>query len=876
MRHRKANPPGPRRALSLGLVCLAMPFLPCSAVASSELLRTFPPGEVLRFQPRTAEEATQLPEGSRHPRDRATRTALDPSAHASAIVGEWSEWGPPVRTRHRMLFDSRRRELLVVGGDRGEDPQSTLWSFGLASGRWERRAALPPTADRSPLVIGAAIDSATDQILVARFVQVEGTSRSRIELLFGALGSSGAWRTVLVPGERLGRWNAGMALDLVRRQALLPGLWAPTADRHELLRVPLDAPESSALEPMLGSSPAATYRGACAFDELRDRLVILMPSNAQVTWSHVAAAGPFEWQALATPPLPFCGQPESLLRDAVGDAFLVNDDHGAACRMPGSGAAAQVLASECTTRRRDAAYALDPATRTLWRHGGRDLLDAHTLMQSLDVNAPAGWKSGTPEHMGSRLWHSSVVDRESGRLFVFGGWVSGTVPALVMSRSLDGEGGWTPFAEASPVRPRVRFLHSLVLDPVRRQLLVFGGQATDGSGLLLGDLWRLPLAPGGVWERIEMPGPSPRRLCSLWHDPAQDRFLLVGGDDLAKPLAEVWELRLGAAPAWRMLGTRGDLGPPQSGVWPDPVRGDAWVVRQDLLLHHLTFTVDSAFGEALELEPDALRPVVPYGFDAARREILAFARDDAGRMECATPLAMAPEVARRWTERTLSHEAPGGRVAAALALDPLADRVLLVGGYDDDARYFADTWALQWQAPVAATAALAHAQASAQGTRLEWRMSGATSVRATVERSADGVAWLELGAARAASADVLVFDDAPLEPGERAAYRLRIGSGATPTLSEIAWLERAAAPAALALAAAQNPSTGPMRVRLALAGSAPATLTLFDLSGRALERVDLAAGAREWSFGAPRTPGVYLARLSQGGVHRMVKLAASR
>lgn len=880
MRQRKAEHPECRRGLSWALALSFLTLHACSAVASSELLRTFPPEEVLRFQPRNAEEATRLPVDPRARRDFSTssRSQLEHSAAASSgdVVGEWSEWGPPVRTRHRMLFDASRRELLVVGGDRGEDPQSSLWSFGLASGRWERRTVLPPTADLIPFLIGAAIDPATDRIVLARFIRVTDTSRFQIELLFGALSSGGGWRSVLVPGERLGRWHAGLALDPVRRQALLPGLWSPSANRHELLRVPLDAPESSVLEPMLGSSPAATERGACAFDEIRDRLVILMPTSSAVTWSHVSAEGPFDWQPLVTPTLPFCGQPESLVRDSAGDAFLINDDYGAACVMPASGGAVQVLATECAIRRRDAAYALDPGTGTLWRHGGRDLLDARTLMQSLDVNAPAGWKAGTPEHMGSRLWHSTVVDRESGRIIVFGGWVSGTVPWLVMSRRLDGEGGWTPLAEPSVVRPRERFLHSLVLDPVRRQLLLFGGQATDGTGDMLADLWRLPLAAGGQWEQITIPGPPARRLTSMWHDAANDRFLVVGGDDLVKPLAEVWELRLSPTPAWRQLGTRGDLGPPQSGAWPDVVRGDAWVVGWGFTVHHLTFTSDSAIGVAMSIAPEDYRPVVPVGFDAARREILAFHRNESGQMDVGGPLAMAAHETRVWSSRALSRQSPRPRVHAALAFDPIADRMFMVGGYDDDMRYFADTWQLQWQAPTAITVAIAFAEAGSHATRLEWRVDGAATLRGTVERSADGVAWQERGAAVSKSADLLVYDDAPLASGERAAFRLRIAAGGTQTVTEAVWLEGPIAAAGLTLAAAQNPAWGPLRVRLALAGDAPATLTLFDTAGRLLEQVSLAAGARDWTFAAPHDPGVYLARLSQGGAHRIIKLAASR
>lgn len=880
MRHRKAMLPGSMRGLSWALACLCLSTFPCSAVASSEILRTFPPGDVLRFQPRTAEEATQLPVD---PLRRGLRDAFAPeraslpaAAASNALVGDWTEWGPPVRTRHRMMFDPRRNELLVVGGDRGEDPQSALWAFSFADGRWRQRSTMPAPDGLYMTTIGAAIDAAGDRLIVARFVLPMGATAYRIELLIGSLAPGSSWQVIDVPESRAGLDHVGLAIDPLRQQALLPGLWSPSLGRYEMLRVPLDAPETCAFEPMLGAAPPAAQSGTSVFDESRDALVVQLSSGPNPSWWRVPAVGSPDWQPFAMPLLPLCGRPETLVRDAAADGLIIGDDEGAVVAVPASGGAGVSLVNECFTRRTGAALAMDPITRTLWRHGGRDLLDAYPLMQSLDLDAPTGWKEGTPDHLGSRIWHSSVVDRESQRLIVFGGWVAGPIRALAMARSLDGEGGWTTVGVQGSVQPRVRFLQSLVLDPVRRQLLLFGGQATDGSGDMLDDLWRLPLTPGGQWERIAIPGPGARRLCSMWYDAANDRFIVAGGDDLVKPLAEVWELRLTPTPTWRQLGTRGDLGPPQRMVLPDPVRGDAWVLGLGVAIHHLTFTADSVIGERFEMAPEDLIDVAPVAFDAARREIVAFGITPGYRMDLGQPLSMPVGTALRWQPRALASAPVDPRVLSAFASDPAADRLFLVGGYDDDSRYFADTWVLQWQAPVATTVSLALAEADARRTRLEWRVSGDAGEVGVVERSADGVAWQERGAAFALAADRLAYEDAPLAPGERAAYRLRFGALAAQSVSEPVWIERPAAPARLALAPTQNPSFGALRVRLALTGDAPATLALFDATGRLLEQAAVTARQREFTFVTSPTPGLYLARLSQGGEHTMVKLAASR
>jgi hypothetical protein len=88
---------------------------------------------------------------------------------------------------------------------------------------------------------------------------------------------------------------------------------------------------------------------------------------------------------------------------------------------------------------------------------------------------------------------------------------------------------WSPVAtQGTP--PSARVWHATAYDPVRDQLVVFGGRSRSDS--LLSDLWTLSFA-GGVptWEIREPAGPSPpaRFLSALVYDPPHDRFLLLYG-----------------------------------------------------------------------------------------------------------------------------------------------------------------------------------------------------------------------------------------------------------------------------------------------------------------------------------------------------------
>jgi hypothetical protein len=86
-----------------------------------------------------------------------------------------------------------------------------------------------------------------------------------------------------------------------------------------------------------------------------------------------------------------------------------------------------------------------------------------------------------------------------------------------------------------------------------------------------------------------------------------------------------------------------------------------------------------------------------------------------------------------------------------------------------------------------------------------------------------------------------------------------------------------AAPLAMALVnVSPNPSRGAFALRFVLAGEGTAEMDVLDISGRRVlhEKLGtLAAGAHEWRMsGEALPPGVYLARLTQGGASRTARV----
>jgi hypothetical protein len=177
--------------------------------------------------------------------------------------------------------------------------------------------------------------------------------------------------------------------------------------------------------------------------------------------------------------------------------------------------------------------------------------------------------------------------------------------------------------------------------------------------------------------------------------------------------------------------------------------------------------------------------------------------------------------------------------------------------------------------PIAAT--LIAAQAEPGCVRLSWEVNGGAGDRFTVERRTAAEAWSALASIDADGRGRIEYEDHGVRPGERYAYRLGLGRGASEPASGEVWVE---VPEGVGFALAgvrPNPSPGgDLTVSFSLDAGGPATLELLDVAGRRVRthRVRPEPGAHEihWS-GSPRlAAGLYLVRLRQGDRERSTKV----
>lgn len=175
-------------------------------------------------------------------------------------------------------------------------------------------------------------------------------------------------------------------------------------------------------------------------------------------------------------------------------------------------------------------------------------------------------------------------------------------------------------------------------------------------------------------------------------------------------------------------------------------------------------------------------------------------------------------------------------------------------------------------------ATLVAATLDGEGAHVEWQLAEAGVV--TIERAREGGAWESL-AERASDGERRVrFDDASLDAGERRGYRLRRrGAGGDVVAGEV-WLEPAASGALALSAPAPNPARGAFTLAFTLPLSGPATVELYDVGGRLVERhaIGAAAAGRHVLRVGERVDhaGVYFARLTQGGRESRVRVVVAR
>jgi hypothetical protein len=611
---------------------------------------------------------------------KATHPAVSPTRAQDQLLGEWIPVPPPRLRDHLSLYDVAHQRLLVFGGDGGGSLRNDLWELTLSGApTWHLLTCVGPRPSARTGMTGI-YDARRDRIV-----------------LFGGQDGAGVLGDV---------WT--LALNS------LPLMWVAASPA--------------------GTPPIGRAYHSAAYDSLGDRMLMFggedtlsngPPSGLRQDIWQLTLAGGMAWSELAPPePLPSSRAGAMAAVDLVHDRLIVFGGYDGVGLLAetwayhldedywqllstGSSPGARVLAGAC----------VDPIHERMLMSGGyADLLGTPWA----DIWS-FGFASGTwTEIVGGggppsgRAGPGLVYDSPRNRALLYGGSGETTplAPDLAWTLSFSGFPHWDPVTMPAPPD---RVSPASIYDPVRRQMLVHGG---EWQGTRRGDLWALSMDQEFGWSQPVIPtniqpAPSPRSGHAIAYDSMRDRMILLGGSDPDSLRSDLYaiNLPLDGTHSWEVLSTSGSPPPPRQGhamVYDGP--NDRMIVFGGETATGLSNEVwELEFGPPAPLRwtkftpvgtppPPRARPSVI--FDSMRGHLVVFGGgDDGGKFNDSWILDLSGGGSPSWTQLSPSGPPPSPRTFAAAVYDSIGDRMFVYGGAVDDPFISNELWALSLDAP---------------------------------------------------------------------------------------------------------------------------------------------------------------------------------
>jgi hypothetical protein len=314
------------------------------------------------------------------------------------------------------------------------------------------------------------------------------------------------------------------------------------------------------------------------------------------------------------------------------------------------------------------------------------------------------------------------------------------------------------------------------------------------------------------------------------YDAPRDRVVLFGGSDgLGNDLNDVWALELSPTLRWVPLAP--------SGVPPSPHYSHSMLI-------------DEGTGTA----------------------IVVGGNSGGASLSDVWRLSFSPALV--WSPVATIGGPPPGRHGQVAVYDPFGLRLVMAGGAVSGDGYLDDTWFLpliSGATPVLASVAMS--EISSERVALTWYSAAPPAGECAVVRRDLAGPWLEIARREFDGTGRLAIEDRSVVPGARYEYALLAPGESMPSASFTVEVPHGAT---LSLAGSEpNPASGSLRIRFSLAAAGPASLDVFDVTGRL-------AGHREVGSLGPGShlvplsavgPGLYWVRLTAGGRQLRAKVA---
>jgi hypothetical protein len=336
--------------------------------------------------------------------------------------------------------------------------------------------------------------------------------------------------------------------------------------------------------------------------------------------------------------------------------------------------------------------------------GGLGVLDPGAGSWSTEI------PGGSPH--APKFWAAGAWDASGGQLIVFGGGIPGSSNTDALPLTPAGA-VWSPLDNGTPPQ---RGSAAIVMDTNRNRLILFGGvSGQNPNWTLYNDVWVWPIASGGPWSQLATGGtpPAGRAMASMIYDPSRDILVIFGGYSQVNPFVprnDVWVLPLsyltwtpvvpsGAPPAARAGHSAiFDAGRDRMVVFGGTPDGDSFSPPNEFDdVWALNFAGSLPAWTQLPGSQDQPRQRYAHSavFDTYRDRMVIFG----GELLFGTGVRFANDTwsydfgGGGWTQLAPAGPLPKGRASQVAVRDAAHDRMILFGGFGSSD----DVWALQWQ-----------------------------------------------------------------------------------------------------------------------------------------------------------------------------------
>ncbi len=459
---------------------------------------------------------------------------------------------PPARSRPIVGYDRDRSRLIVAGGGRWQEvgPSQFQWVPFVDTWEWDGQRWTDVTASVGPVPRVAQKRRLAAWNGACRCLVAVGSFADGDQTQLDVLAFDGTAWTLGVPMDE-------SAFDLVSAS------WTPTGEvvlvgtdtttSADGMRVWLGGPEEWRNldlsrrddEPPLRSDEGGFLPGflTMAYDEAEQQLVLINePAGSSTpnprTWSWDGRRWRLQPLVPPTPSL------TSIVYDSIGQRLLgLDPDRGTWARRAG------VWMDLGATGPSSAFF----SSLMVFDEGQGRAVVVASGFRPLDPSITWTFTSSVWRELGpgGPLRRAMAYDPARDQVVVFGGFLSGRGKQVAGTWVLEGE-TWREVTPAAPAdSPPPRQGATMVYDPDRREIVLFGG-TSDGTPLA--DTW----AWGGLqWTQLapNEPAPEPRhgRHVMAYDEGRRQLLLFGGGDDSSN--RNTWELAPAGRPSIQLEAT---------------------------------------------------------------------------------------------------------------------------------------------------------------------------------------------------------------------------------------------------------------------------------------------------------------------------------